>query len=204
MQKNKIKSLHDIIDDKDILIYCLEEGMGIIYPELSQMSDCSTTDDEINKCMTKKPRYVMNEQIDVLKNTSRPEQLQMIMHQNDYPVLNYHLDYCDYEDWQYIQDIIGISLPYAVSKSIEDIIMSVIDDRVIGINAEIVMWERQLIENYTDFAETELNLTDSLLYLFGIEFDDKQTADISSAFDSVGINISKYVTAVVRHNKPIR
>lgn len=100
-----------------------------------------------------------------------------------------HLDFCDWEDWQWIQDACGVEMPYETAKQIENILMDIIDERVIAIDISGVArapWYK------TDCEKTSLTTVGAVAYNFmpsGIET--KPALEIASILKNYGVDIRK-------------
>lgn len=100
-----------------------------------------------------------------------------------------YLDFCDWEDWQWIQDACGIEMPYEIAKQIENILMNIIDERVISIDiseAARASWYK------TNCEKTSLTIADAVAYNFmpsGIET--RPALEIALILKNYGVDIQK-------------
>lgn len=98
---------------KAICQYCLDAGHGI---NDENRERAMTTDAEKIKAKeeNREPRYVIIRAIENFENHKRPRQV--------LELLKNHYDLIDWDEWQKLQDILGIELSYKSAKKIIDII----------------------------------------------------------------------------------
>lgn len=184
-----------------IIELCTIWGHGIVSENDSNSVTCPA---EVERAIHEndRVRYVSNSLVDYYFENARLDQLEEC-YKSIHDKTRLWLDYCDWQDWQWIQDACGITLPYAIANKIEVILFGIIDGRVIEIDID-----DQLRERWLDEFKTTNNLdeTSAVSYLFmpkeGI--DSENAHKIAAVFREYGIDIQHLVCAKLRTSFPKR
>lgn len=151
-----------------ILQYCLNQGTGIEYkPE-----DAETTEKEIQDAEkeNRKVRYVATYTTDVFCRWARPQQVAY--------AVTHNMDLRDFDDWQVLQDLMGIEMPYTVERKIESL-LSELD--IYPIEIDIKPEFRNVIKQKFDDNQKQLSVQDCVSYLLYTEISE----DIANKIDAV-------------------
>lgn len=98
---------------KAICQYCLDAGHGI-NDENRECGMTTAAEEAKAKEENREPRYVIIKAIENFENHKRPRQVLELLKNNYYLI--------DWDEWQKLQDILGIELSYKSAKEIIDII----------------------------------------------------------------------------------
>lgn len=101
--------------------YCLDAGHGIYNENIHRddagngsMRMTTAAEETKAKAENKEPRYVIIEAIEYFENYKRPRQVLELL-KNGYYLI-------DWDEWQKLQDILGVELSYKSAKEIIDIL----------------------------------------------------------------------------------
>lgn len=183
------------ISRSDVLQYCLRQGTGIEY---RPTKDNKTTKDEERAAVRENRtcRYVNIATINILYNWYRPEQIAYAVKRN--------MDLCDFDDWQALQNLFGVAMPYTVEKKIESIMMNDVPD-LRPIEVEIDPDFRTAIED--QYAETEeLSVENAVMYALCTPVENDISAKIAAVFKKeLGIDIAdltaRRITALLKERE---
>lgn len=168
------------ISREKVLQYCLDQGTGIEYDKTPHNETTIKENHEADH-EERKQRYVNTATVNILWGWHRPEQIA-------YAVKN-NMDLCDFDDWQALQDLLGIAMPYSIEKEIEAIMIREVPDlRPLEIEPEPEF--RAAIKN--KYARSNnLSADDAIAYAFYQNIDHKVALKISQLiWHKLGIDIA--------------
>ena len=165
----------------------LKWGFAITYDE----SQGKTTQDEIHEAAAegRKTRYVEDIAVDrYMSNRRLHDMLAECYWALKDPDLCI-LDFCEFQDWDWICCAAGIEIPYVAAKAIDRILFLLRDDRVISIDISHAARQKWIDE----FCKSgSLGITSAMSFVFCPEGLDEKTAkslyDVCSAF---GVDMQK-------------
>lgn len=161
------------VSKEETLQYCLNQGTGVEYDRTPHNS---TTEKEIQTACeeNRNVRYINEATVNILYRWHRPEQIAYAIKTN--------MDLCDFDDWQTLQDLFGVAMPYSVEKKIEAIMMNDVPD-LRPIEIEIDPEFRNNIEN--NYAESmELSICEAIEYALYTKMDHNIATKIWRAFSN--------------------
>lgn len=117
------------VTKEEIIQYCLNQGIGITYEseDIFDVITCRTTDTETKKAEEEccSPRYVHENTFGWFLNHPRQSQVAYAVRDN--------LCSIDFDEWQAIQDVLGIELSWETALAINNVLYEELDLRPVDI-----------------------------------------------------------------------